>query len=92
VGLASKVTWGQGLVSGGGHKPCFMRLWDVDAKPRDSSRPCGLSVNGWFGKAELGLALCGSGMLIVLRDASITRYWSVNVVRRALTRISRNIA
>jgi hypothetical protein len=81
VGLASKVTWGQGLVSGGGHKPCFMRLWDVDVKPRVSSRPRGLPVNGWFGKAELGLALCGSGMLIVqFRDASITRYWSVKVV------------
>jgi hypothetical protein len=64
VGLASKVTWGQRLVSRGG-----------------SSRPCGLSVNGWLGKADLGLALCGSGKLIVQpRVASTTRYWSVNVV------------
>jgi hypothetical protein len=93
VGLASKVTWGQWLVSGGGPKPCFMRLWDVDVKPRGSSRPRGLSVNGWLGKADLGLALCGSGMLIVQpRNASITRYWSVNIVRRALTRVSRNVA
>jgi hypothetical protein len=34
VGLASKVTWGQRLVSGSGPKPCSMRLWDVDVKPR----------------------------------------------------------
>jgi hypothetical protein len=65
VGLAGKVTWGQRLVSGGGSKPCFMRLWYVNAKPRGSSKPRGLSVNRWLGKAELGLALCGSGMLIV---------------------------
>jgi hypothetical protein len=39
VGLASKVTWGQRLVSGGGPKPCFMQLWDVNAKPRGSSKP-----------------------------------------------------
>jgi hypothetical protein len=42
-----------------------MRLWHVDVKPRGSSRSHGLSVNGWLGKADLGLALCGSGMLIV---------------------------
>jgi hypothetical protein len=70
-----------------------MRLWHVDVKPRGSSRSHGLSVNGRLGKADLGLALCGSGMLIVQpRDASITRYWSVNIVRRALTQVSRNVA
>jgi hypothetical protein len=56
VELASKVTWSQRLVSGGGPKPCCMRLWDVDRKPRGASRPHGLSVNGWLGKADLGLA------------------------------------
>jgi hypothetical protein len=39
VGLASKVMWGQRLVRGGGPKPCSMRLWDVDVKPRSVSRP-----------------------------------------------------
>jgi hypothetical protein len=43
-------------VSGGRSKPCFIRLWDVDVKPRGSSRPRGFSVNGWLGKADLGLA------------------------------------
>jgi hypothetical protein len=71
VGLASKVKWGQQLVSG-----------DVDVKPRDSSRPRGWSVNDWLRKADLGLALCGSGMLILQpRD----------VVRRALTRVYSNV-
>jgi hypothetical protein len=39
VGLASKITWGQQLVSGSGAKPCLMRLWDVNVKPRGVSRP-----------------------------------------------------
>jgi hypothetical protein len=30
VGLASKVTWSQRLVSGGGPKPCSMRFWDIN--------------------------------------------------------------
>jgi hypothetical protein len=32
-----------------------MRLWDVNVKPRSGSIPRGLSVNGWLGKADLGL-------------------------------------
>jgi hypothetical protein len=63
VVLASKVTCDQRLVSGSGPKPCSMRLWDVDVKPRSVSRPRGLSVNGGLAKADLSLARCGSGML-----------------------------
>jgi hypothetical protein len=40
-----------------------MRHWDVDVKPRGGSRPRGLSVNGWLGMADLGLAVRGLGML-----------------------------
>jgi hypothetical protein len=63
VGLASKVTWGLWLVSVGGPKPCSMRLWDVNVKPRSVSRPRGLSVNGGLAKVDLSLPRCGSGML-----------------------------
>jgi hypothetical protein len=52
VGLASEITWGQRLVSGGRPKPCWIRLWDVDVKPRSVSRPRGLSVNGVLAKAD----------------------------------------
>jgi hypothetical protein len=62
VGLASKVTWAQRLVSGGGPKPGSMRLWDVNVKPRGVSRPRGFSVNGRLAKADLSNARCGSGM------------------------------
>jgi hypothetical protein len=48
VGLASKVTWGQRLVSGGGPKPCSMRLRDVAVKPRN------VSSLGFVGKRWVG--------------------------------------
>jgi hypothetical protein len=41
VGLSSKFLWTPRLVrdvSGGGPKPCSMRLWDVDANLRRGSR------------------------------------------------------
>jgi hypothetical protein len=53
VRFASKVTWGQRLVSGGGPNPCSMRLWDVDVKPRSVARLRGFSVIGGLAKADL---------------------------------------
>jgi hypothetical protein len=55
VGLASKVTWGQRLALAEADLSLAL-YWDVDVKPRGSSRPRGFSVNGWLGKADLGLA------------------------------------
>jgi hypothetical protein len=41
-----------------------MRLWDVNVKPRGGSRPRGLSVNNWLGKADLRRPCsCDPGML-----------------------------
>jgi hypothetical protein len=72
-----------------------MQLWDVDVKPHGGSRPRGLSVNGWLGMADLGLAVRGPGILTYNPETflfPVTRYLSVNISRRALTRVPRNVA
>jgi hypothetical protein len=89
VGLASKVTWGQRSLSGGGPNPCSMRLWDVDVKPRSVSRHRGFSVIGGLAKADLKALLDAAlGCYVKPPDRF---YHSLFVGKHSSTRVNTSI-